>query len=243
MRMPTLLFCFCMLLTPVVVLFATYEVQASSFTVPESELLSSEFNTKAWGPASFVRTDAPGNAVDFAFTGLTTSSTGIKDNYLVATVYGQILPSHGNGDFSNFSGYTLQVQNLDDMPVGVSVFINTGFTGPSGTPSNNSANDTFWQSAWTEIQPGQTTILQMLFDNAIPWNISDNPSPHTQGTNGTATSINAFDRAEVSAIGFQVYGPSGNSAATIRVSPIPEPATIGLLALGGMIVRRLSRKS
>ncbi len=221
----------------------TCKVQASYFTIPESKLLTSEFNAKSWGPASFLRTDAPGNAVDFAFTGLTTSSTGIKDNYAVDTVYGQILPSHGNGDFSNFSGYMLQVQNLDSLPVGVSVFINTGFTGASGTPSNNAANDTFWQSPWTEIQPGQIAVLQMNFDNAVPWNIADNPLPHTQGANGVATSINAYDRTEVSSIGFQIYGPSGNSAATIRVSPIPEPAAISLLVLGGIIMRRMNRKS
>ncbi len=219
-----------------------YESRATNFTIPESVLLSSEFNTKAWGPASLVRTDAPGDAVDFAFTDLTSSSTGVKDNYPVATVYGQQIPSHGNGDFSGFSGYALNVQNLDAQSVNVSVLFNTGFTGPSGTPSNNPANDTFWQSPWTEILPGQIAVLQMNFNNAIPWNIADNPSPHTQGSNGVATSINSFDRTEVSAIGFQIYA-SGNSDATIRISPIPEPTTIGLLALGGIMTRRMSRKS
>jgi hypothetical protein len=172
------------------------ETHASNFTVPESELLSSEFSSIAWGSATVVRSDAPGSAVDFAFTGLTTSSTGVKDNYPVALVYGQP-PSHGNGDFSGFSGYALNVQNLDAQSVNVSVLINTGFTGPSGNPSNNPANDTFWQSSWTEILPGQISVLQLNFDSAIPWNISDNPSPHTQGSNGVATSINSFDRTEV----------------------------------------------
>jgi hypothetical protein len=242
MRVLNLIYCFLVCLAVSGGFLWTCEVKASLFTVPESKLLTSEFNTKAWGPASFVRTDAPGDAVDFAFTGLTTSSTGLKDNYPVDTVYGQILPSHGNGDFSNFSGYTLKVENRDDQAVGVSLFINTGFTGASGTPPNNSANDTFWQSAWIEILAGQTAILQMNFDNAIPWNISGNPFPHTQGTDGTATSINAFDRKEVSAIGFQVYA-NNNSAAAIRISPIPEPLTIGLLALGAISMRRMSRKN
>jgi hypothetical protein len=224
-------------------LFSQNSVWASNFTIPESELLDSEFNTKAWGPASFVRTDAAGNAVDFAFTGLTTSSTGVKDNYPVALIYGQPA-SHGNGDFSGFSGYALKVENLDTQAVNFSLFINTGFTGPSGVPSNDPTNDTFWQSPWTAILPGQIYSLQLIFDNAIPWNIEDNPFPHTQGTNGTATSINSVDRTEVSAIGFQIYA-SGNSDATIRISPasqIPEPATIGLLALGAIIIRRMKRK-
>jgi hypothetical protein len=155
--------------------------------------------------------------------------------------YGQIPNSHGSGNFSNFSGYALKIENRDDQAVKVSLFINTGFTGPSGTPSGNLANDTFWQSSWTEILPGQTDVLQLNFDNAVPWNIEDNPTPHTQGTNGVATSINSFDRTEVSAIGFEVIGPSGNSVATIRVSPIPEPATICLLGLGASSLLRRKR--
>jgi hypothetical protein len=223
------------------VLLQPYEVRASYFTIPESKLLDTEFSICWWGPASVVRTDAPGDAVDFAFSGLTDSGTGLKDDYSVATVYGQILPSHGNGDFSNFSGYDLKIENRDDQVVKVSLFINTGFTGPSGTPSSNLANDTFWQSSWTEILLGQTNILQLNFDDAIPWNIEDNPSPHTQGTNGVSTSINFFDRTEVSAIGFEVVGPSDNSVATIRISPAPEPATICLLGLGALSLLRRKR--
>ena len=242
MRIPNVLSLFLICLAAFSGLLQPHEVQATTFTIPESKLLSSEFKNKSWGPATVVRTDAPGDAVDFAFTGLTSSSTAFKDNYPVDTVYGQVLPSHGNGDFSIFSGYVLKIENRDDLPVGVSIFINTGFTGASGVPASNPKNDTFWQSPWTEIPAGQTYVLQLLFNNAIPWNISDNPSPHTQGTDGVATSINAYDRTEVSAIGFQVYGPSGNSAATIRIRPIPEPATIGLLTLGGLMIRRISRK-
>ena len=237
--LPLLLVCF----ATFIVLLQPYEVRASYFTIPESKLLDSEFSNKAWGPASVVRTDPLGDAVDFAFTGLNDSNgTGLKDDYPVDN-YGQIPGSHGNGDFSNFSGYVLKIENLDNQNVEVSIFINTGFTGPSGIPSNEPNNNTFWQSSWTEILPGHTEILLLDFNNAIPWDIGDNPSLHTQGTNGTATSIKSFDRAEVSAIGFEVIGPSGNSEATIRVSPIPEPATIVLLGFGSLALLRKKRRA
>jgi len=188
---------------------------ASDFTIPESMLLDTQFSSVSWGSATFSRTDVRGDAVRFAFSGLTGDSTGVKDDYPVSD-YGQILPSHGNGDFSNFGGYSLWVKNNGTISVSMSLFINTGFTGPSGNPSNNWQNDTFWQSPWVDIQPGQTVVLRLDFDNAIAWNISDNPSPHTQGTDGDATVINAYDRTEVSAIGLQV---TGNEQGTILVGP------------------------
>lgn len=192
-----------------------------SFTIPESKLLDAEFSSTNWG-GTVVRTDAVGEAVLFSFSGLSGSSTGIKDDYPVDTVYDQNLPSHANGDFSVFDGYVLTFENLDASAVSCSLFINTGFTGPSGNPSNNPANDTFWQSPWTAIQPGQKKTLRLEFDNAQPWNISDNPLPHTQGSNGQVTSINDYDRAEVSSIGFQIYA-SSNPEAAILVNPAEEP--------------------
>ena len=209
------------------IIFNMFEWALRYFTIPQNKLLSSEFSTKSWGPASVVRQDGPDTSVQFTFTGLTDSGTGLKDNYPVDTVYGQIVPSHASGDFSNFSAYALRFENLDTQAVSVSIFINTGFTGPSGIPSNDVRNDTFWQSTWTQIGLGQSKIVTLYFDYAIPWNIADNPSPHTQGINGVAASINGFDRTEISAIGFEVAGPSGNSSATILVSPAC-PSTEGV---------------
>lgn len=191
------------------------------FTIPESELLSADFAATRWG-GTVEQTDAFDEKVLFTFAGLSSSSTGMKDDYPVAEVYGQILPSHGSGDFSNFDGYVLWFKNIDAAPVSVSLFINTGFTGPSGVPSNNPANDTFWQSPWTQLQPNEAKTLKLEFDNATPWNISDNPSPHTQGSNGVAMSINDYDRAEVSAIGFQIYADA-NPDAPVLAAPAYAP--------------------
>jgi len=187
------------------------------FTISEAKLLTSEFAGTAWGGTA-TRTDAFGDAVLFVFSGLSDSSTGLKDNYPVDTIYGQVVPSHGNGDFSNFDGYMLRVTNLDAGSVSFSLFINTGFTGPSGNPSNEWRNDTFWQSEWTEIPPGEARTLWLDFDNAIPWNISDNPFPHTQGTDGIATAINAYDRTEISSVGFQIYAHENPEAAVLVAS-------------------------
>jgi len=196
-------------------------VQGQDFTIPEIKLLDSEFASTNWG-GSVNRTDAKDDGVLFLFSGLSSSTTGIKDDYMIDTVYGQILPSHVNGNFSNFDGLIQTFENLDAQPVSISLFINTGFTGPSGIPSNNLDNDTFWYSPWTEIQPGQRRDLHLDFDNALPWNIEDNPPPHTQGSNGQWTSINSFDRTEVSAIGFQIIAQS-NPEAAIIASPAHNP--------------------
>ena len=116
------------------------------------------------------------------------------------------------------------------------LFINTGFTGPSGVPSSDASNDTFWQSAWTHILAGQSADLMLDFDNAIPWGIDDNQPPHTTvGSDGVGGSINAYDRTELSAIGFEVKSDS-NPEAIVLVTPIPEPASFGLLAVGVLLI-------
>lgn len=197
----------------VALVFNTHPSSADFVTLPEEELLSAEFSSVAWGPAALSRTDVPGPAVRFSFIGLGAGSTGVKDDYMVSDI-GQVLPSHGNGDFSIFDRYTLVFRNADATgTVWVSLILNTGFTGVSGIPSSDPSNDTFWQGPWIGINAGQRATLALRFDNATPYGITDNKPPHTKGgeswPDGVATSINGWDQTEVSAIGFQVADFSG----------------------------------
>lgn len=208
-------------------------------TFSEEILLSGEFASRSWGPGNVSRMDVDGEAVQFSFTSLSSSGTGLKDDYPVQD-YGQILPSHGSGDFSIFDGYSVWFSNIGQTDVTVSLFVNTGFTGPSGVPSSDWTNDTFWQSNWQAISPGQSLVLQLDFDHARPFNISDNKDPHTPGTDGQWAAINTYDRTEISAIGFEVLG---NDQAIILVGPstIPEPGTFLLFGLAAVTVCRKRR--
>lgn len=217
-----------MVLVAGVLVLLSLDAAASVFTIPESQLLGGpEFGSVAWGPGTLLsRSDGPGESVDFALVNLGTSGTGIKDDYPVATVYGQTIPSHGNGDFSGFSGYALSVRNLDGEAVWFQIIINTGFTGPSGDPPSDVTNNTFWTSypPWTYVGPGDSVVLNLSFDNAVAYQISDNKVPHTGGgenwPDGGVYAINDFDRAEVSAIGFEIADFNGvNPDAVIRITP------------------------
>ena len=231
------------ILGAVLAALAAQGAAAIPFTIPETKLLGDEFAASAWG-GPIVRTDAPGDAVQFAFSGLDLGSTGVKDDYPVDIVYGQTLPSHANGDFSSFSGLALWAQNIDDAALFMALFINTGFTGPSGVPSNNPANDTFWQSPWRELMPGERALLYLDFDWAVPYHVEDNPLPHTQGgLDGVAMAINPYDRTELDAIGFQVFA-NDNPEAAVWVEPyaaIPEPTTLLLFAVALGAIGALNR--
>jgi hypothetical protein len=219
-----------------IVAFSASLADGSVFTIPRDQLLNdAEFGAKAWGPATVAsRTAGPGDAVDFAFTGLGTSGTGVKDDYPVDPVYGQVLPSHGNGDFSGFSGYAMRLENLDAGAVWVQLCMNTGFTGPSGTPSNDVTNNTFWTCSpgWRELGPGEDLLIILDFDGAVAYQISDNKVPHSGGglawPDGGVYVINAFDRKELSAIGFEVADFSAtNPDAVLRLTPVPANAGVG----------------
>jgi hypothetical protein len=105
----------------------------------------------------------------------------------------------------------------------VALFVTTGFTGPSGAPSNTLANDTFWKSDEVFISSGDTATVSWHFDGVQGYALSDNPFPHTagdrsapDGTDGAA--VNIFDRLQVSAIGWEVRSGGGPADAGLVIT-------------------------
>lgn len=216
-------------------------LRPDTFTMSTGVLSSSEptLIAPAYGPAEVTRTVPGDGTVRFAYTGLSpTQGTGLKDDYPVRE-YGQRPGSHGNGDFGWFPGFALALRNLGPDPVFVALFVNTGFTGPSGTPPNTWMNDTFWKSTEFSIQAGDSVVGWLDFDDVEGWSLSDNPYPHTAGGRSvpdgtTGAAVNVLDRLQVSAIGWEVRSGSGDpAAATLALSPAAHapyapPAEVGV---------------
>ncbi|MFC1800034.1 FlgD immunoglobulin-like domain containing protein, partial [Candidatus Eisenbacteria bacterium] len=208
---------------------ADFEIAAATssahFTIPKSVMENTAEFVKGWGPASITRSEAPdGLSMDFTFSGLTGDGTAIRDDFEVLNEYGQN-PSTYNCDFSDFTGYSVRVENLDDAAVWVNLFINTGLYG--GT------HDTYWQiPEWAYVGPGETVTVSLDFDAAQADHISDNPVPNTGGDLGWADwgtyAINDYDRAQLTNIGFQVadFGKGANPNATLRFSPAVLPPVV-----------------
>jgi len=196
-----------------------HPMRSNSMTMSAAILQSSEttLTTPVFGPASVTRTIVSASLTRFDYAGLLPDqATGLKDDYPVGS-YGQRPGSHGNGDFGWFPGYSLWFHNEGPDAVVVALFVTTGFTGPSGAPTNTLANDTFWQSDEVLIAAGDSATVGLHFDDVRGYALSDNPFPHTAGgqsaPDGTAgAAVNVFDRLQVSAIGWEVRSGSGGSA-------------------------------
>jgi len=204
-----------------------HPLRSHYFTMSTDILQSSEstLTNPVYGPASVSRTILNADSTRFEYSGLSPdTATGLKDDYPVGS-YDQRPGSHGSGDFGWFPGYSLSFHNEGPGSVAVALFVTTGFTGPSGAPSNTLANDTFWKSDEIFISIGDTATAKLDFDNVQGYALSDNPFPHTAGDqsvpDGTAgVAVNVFDRLQVSAIGWEVRsGDGGPADASLIITP------------------------
>ena len=186
---------------------------ARPFTLPRTVLLGKEFAKVAYGPGTVTRTDRGAQGVRLLFDHLQPGQyTSLQDNYPVSTAYGQTR-GHGQGDFSSFDGLRVHVKNVGKGGVTVVLAINTGFTGPSGRPSGDESNDTYWRGEGVRIAAGESADVVLRFDGAHAANITDNKPPHTQGAGFVA--INAYDRTEVTSIAIAVCPDDSATAALL----------------------------
>lgn len=248
------------LVASMVVLLHVNNLHASSYTIPDAELMDSQF-VREWGNSELVnRVDVAGPGVQFSIglPAIGDPKTGFGDSWPVSNAVGFALDPILN-HYSSLAAYDsieMTVKYLSgptNTDLNLHLFMNTGLTGPSGNPSNNWKNDTFWAGSWVTVSPGQTVTLRLNFNAADAWNINDNPAPHTGGGlgwgNGAIYSINDRDRNEVSNIGLEIADFDSDTLGQTVVlhlnapANVPEPGTALLLGTGFFTVFAVLRKS
>jgi len=186
--------------------FAKKEV---TLTLGDSEL-STQFGP-LFGPGTIgAITDIAGPGVRFDFTGLTSSGTGVSDNYPVSQLAGGASDSIGGyGDFRQFTQYRLIFTNVGTTAVSVNLLMNTGWTTPDPT------RNTYWENSWVYVEPSKSRVVTLDFSSATVYQASDDPDFTHYGDGTTGVAIWRLN--EVSNIGFQVTG-SGNASLVVSAT-------------------------
>jgi hypothetical protein len=241
------------------------------YHLPDAELLSGQFgklpgySTQGSTSTYDGRTDVAGPGVVYAMTlsGGDNGKIGFGEPAWPLDLAAGLDPDpgvpggcegHPNSSLAAYTSYEMWVTYLSG-PVGsdinISLILNTGLTGPSGFPKNDSSNDTFWAGPWTTLALGETEKLVLNFSGAEAWNIYDNKAPHTGGglhwTNGGTYAINDRDRHEISNIGLQIAdfdGDAFGSQITLHLN-VPEPLSMAFMAsafVGVVAWRRRHRR-
>ena len=203
---------------------------ADSYEIPDAELMNNF--VVQWGGGSLAKVDVAGPGVEFRVT--VPGKTGMGDNWPLGAEAGlQWDPVlHHFTSLAVYDSIAMTITCTSGPPgteVDVHLFINTGLTGPSGFPSDEPRNDTFWGGAWVSIPVGQTRTVVLDFAGAEAYNITDNPVPHTGGglawPDGEIYEINLRDRNEISHLGLEVAdfdGDTGGQQVVLHLNP-PRP--------------------
>jgi len=208
---------------PINIVDAELSFGSNTLTLSDAELMLAGFTTE-WGPGILgPKIDVAGPGVQFDFTGLTSSDTGVGDNFPVNALAGGAYKDYGYGfagpyDFSGYKRYCVCICNVGTNPITVALFMNTGWTvdwsgglwkGPDGYGASL-ARDTYWQSDLVNIGPGECKVVTLDFSSATVYNAMDDPKPAWQVPDGT-TGVTVRRLDEVSNIGFKVLGSGAGS--------------------------------
>jgi len=230
------------------------QADAVPYIIPDSHLMNSSEFVKEWGDGSLdSRSYLSGQGVQYTITlgGTGDGKTGFGDDWpLGINLDWDPILLHWTS-LAAYDSITMNVRYVSG-PVGTDVdmhlFMNTGLTGPSGNPSNDPANDTFWGGAWSSIALGEIVTVRLDFDLAEAWRAADNPQPHTQPPpgyqDGDLLPINMRDRNEVSHFGFEVADFDNVLAGrqiVLELNVVPEPAGVVLLLVGLTTLARRRR--
>ncbi len=239
-----------MMLAPLCAALAGAPARAAVYEWPDAELLDAQFTAESWGSGLLVgRTDLPGPGVRLQLTlgaAADKGKTVIGDEWSVAPAAGLAwdggyLPNdpagphaqpHANVSLGDWARLALRVAYVSGASnITVKLFLNTGMTGPSGYPSNDTRNDTSWLSRGAVLKPGEACTLVLDFARAQAVNAADNPWPHSGSgagwTNRSWQAINERDRREITNMGLEVYGAAGTPV-VLDLNRAPAPPRLAI---------------
>jgi len=228
-----------------VAVFFAAQAEAIPYTIPDSELMNEAEFVKEWGDGSLdSRSYLPVQGVQYTITlgASGDGKTAFGDNWQLGLNLGwdDLLYHYTSlADYDSLAMTVRYVSGPAGSDIDMHLFMNTGLTGPSGNPSGDTRNDTFWGGAWANVALGEMVTVVLDFDLAESYNAGDNPEPHTQPPDGYQDgdwlAINMRDRNEVSHFGFEIAdfdGLLGGQQILMELNVVPEPAGVALLLAG-----------
>jgi len=216
------------------VLFAVSNTsQGAIWEIKDAGLQDTVNFTTVWGGTLGTRSDIagdPGTTFNITLSGTGWQSIGIGDNFdLPGDNSGLVMATGNGGDLSAYDTFSMTIYNPNASGwFMANIFVNSGWTdAPYGM------TNIYTENSWTWIAPGSYATLTL---DLTQLGLTDGNEPYS-----------GQDRRKyITNIGFQIGSNMGcggeyemPSDHAFQVSIIPEPATMLLLGLGGLLLRKV----